>query len=231
MKVYAIGDLHLSFNSQKPMNIFGNDWDNHFEKIKKDWEEKVGKDDVVLIPGDISWAMKLSCALEDLNALKDLPGKKIFIRGNHDFWWNGITKIRESAPNDSFYFLQTDSLRVGKFVFVGSRGWSCPGSPDFSEQDEKLYLREAERFRLAFADAEKIREEGDVIIAMIHFPPFNLKNETSLFTQLFEQKGVNKVVFGHLHGPTYFPLKTEKNGIEYYLASCDKLHFKLVEIC
>lgn len=230
MKVFAIGDLHLSFNSQKPMNIFGKGWENHFEKIKADWEEKVGQDDIVLIPGDISWAMKLSDAVEDLQALKDLPGKKVFIRGNHDYWWNGISKVRESAPNDSFYFLQTGSVKIGEFVFVGSRGWTCPGAPEFTEQDEKLYLRETERFRLAFEEGKKIKQDGDKMIAMIHFPPFNLKNEESSFTKLFEENGVEKVVFGHLHGPSYFPLKAEKNGIEYYLVSCDKANFKLIEI-
>lgn len=230
MKVYAIGDLHLSLNSQKPMNIFGQSWDNHFEKIKTDWQEKVTQDDIVLIPGDISWAMKLSDAQEDLQALQDLPGKKIFIRGNHDFWWNGITKVRDSAPDESFYFLQTDCVRIENLVIVGSRGWTCPGSPDFTEQDEKLYLRETERFRLALLEAKKIMQEGDRLIAMIHFPPFNLKNEHSSFTELFEQNGVEKVIFGHLHGAAYFPLKTEKNGIEYHLVSCDKTHFKLIEI-
>ena len=230
MKVYAIGDLHLSLNSQKPMDVFGGGWENHFEKIKADWKEKVKAEDVVLIPGDISWAMKLCDALEDLHALKELPGRKVFTRGNHDYWWNGITKLREAAPDETFFFLQTDCVKIDDLVIVGSRGWSCPGSPDFTDQDEKLYLREAERFRLAFLQAETIKDDGDKLLAMIHFPPFNLKTDVSLFTELFEKNGVNKVVFGHLHGPSYFPLKTEKNGVEYYLTSCDKNHFKLVEI-
>ncbi len=212
------------------MDVFGGNWEGHFEKIKSDWFAKVQEEDVVLIAGDISWAMKLSDALEDLRCLVGLPGKKVFIRGNHDYWWNGITKLRESAPNDSFFFLQTDSLKIGDLLIVGSRGWTCPGSPDFSEQDEKLYLRESERFRLAFADAEKQKEEGDKLLAMIHYPPFNLKREDSNFTKLFEEKGVEKVVFGHLHGSMFFPLQSEKNGIEYYLTSCDKTGFRLVKI-
>lgn len=230
MNIYAISDLHLSATSDKPMDVFGGNWEGHFEKIKSDWRAQVQPDDVVLICGDISWAMKLSDALVDLQSLADLPGKKVFIRGNHDYWWNGITKLRDSAPDDSFIFLQTDSVKIGNFVIVGSRGWTCPGSPDYTEQDNKLYLREAERFRLAFLDADKLCEEGDKKLAMVHYPPFNLKKETTLFTELFEKNNVDKVIFGHIHGAAYFPLKTEMNGVEYVLSSCDKLQFRLVKI-
>ena len=230
MNIYAISDLHLSATADKPMDIFGGNWEGHFEKIKKDWLEKVTDEDVVLISGDISWAMKLTDALVDLQSLADLPGKKVFIRGNHDYWWSGITKLRDAAPNDSFIFLQTDSVKIGKYVIVGSRGWTCPGSADYTEQDQKLYLREGQRFRLAFLDADKLYEEGDIKITLIHYPPFNVKKEPTLFTQLFEENGVEKVVFGHIHGAAYFPLKTELNGVEYVMASCDKLHFQLVKI-
>ena len=230
MNVFAIGDLHLSSTSDKPMDVFGKHWEGHFERIKKDWIEKVKEEDVVLIPGDISWAMKLEDALADLRALAPLPGKKIFIRGNHDYWWNGITKLRDSAPDDTFYFLQTDAIKIGDFVFVGSRGWSCPGSPDYTAQDEKLYDREGQRFLLAFDCARKLKEEGDKVVALIHYPPFNLRQENTIFTDLFEKEGVEKVVFGHIHGAVYFPLKTEKNGIGYYLTSCDKTAFTLVKI-
>lgn len=230
MNVYAISDLHLSTDGDKPMHVFGGNWEGHFEKIKEDWLSLVQPDDIVLVSGDISWAMKLSDALADLQEIAKLPGKKVFIRGNHDYWWNGISRLRQSAPDDSFYFLQTDAVKIGEYVLVGSRGWSCPGSPDFTEQDQKLYLREAERFKLAFAEADKLTQAGDKKIALIHYPPFTLKNEDTLFTALFEQNKVDKVVFGHIHGAAYFPLKTEKNGIEYCLTSCDKLHFKLVKI-
>ena len=230
MNIYAIGDLHLSTNSDKPMDVFGGNWEGHFEKIKLDWLSKVKEDDVVLIPGDISWAMKLDDALEDLKLLAPLPGKKIFIRGNHDYWWNGITKLRDRAPDSSLIFVHTDAVRIDGYVIVGSRGWSCPGSPDFSEQDQKLYHREAERFRLAFIDGENKRQEGDKLIVMIHYPPFNFKREDSLFTQLFKEKKADKVVFGHLHGATYCPFASVKDGVEYYLTSCDKTGFKLVKI-
>ena len=230
MNIYAISDLHLSFTSDKPMDIFGTGWEGHFEKIKSDWQSKVQPDDIVLISGDISWAMKMSDALIDLKALADLPGKKVFIRGNHDYWWNGITRLRDSAPNDSFVFLQTDAVKIGEFVFIGSRGWTCPGSNDYTDQDQKLYLRESERFRLAFLDADKLVQGGDKKVVLMHFPPFTAKQEDTLFSELFEKNGVDKVVFGHIHGASYFPLKCYKNGIEYLLASCDKVGFNLVKI-
>lgn len=230
MNIYAISDLHLSNTAHKPMDIFGGNWEGHFEKIKSDWLAKVKDDDVVLISGDISWAMKLEDALVDLREIAKLPGKKVFIRGNHDYWWNGITKLRDRAPDGSFVFLQTDAVKIGEFVIVGSRGWTCPGSADYTEQDDKLYKREAERFRLAFLDAERLKEDGDKVIAMIHYPPFGIKTESTLFTELFEKNGVEKAVFGHIHGAAYFPLKTERGGVEYILASCDKVGFKLVKI-
>ena len=231
MNVYAISDLHLSTVSPKPMDIFGGNWEGHFEKIKSDWLSKVKPDDIVLIAGDISWAMKMSDALVDLNHLAPLPGKKVFIKGNHDYWWNGISKLRSLAPDDSFYFLQTDSVKIGRAIIIGSRGWTCPGSSDYTEHDKKLYLREAERFRLAFTAADKLYKNGDRKIAMIHYPPFNLKKEPTLFTDLFENNGVEQVVFGHIHGSAFFPLKTKLFNTEYLLTSCDKTDFKLIKVC
>jgi predicted phosphohydrolase len=230
MNVYAIGDLHLSFSVDKPMDIFGAGWEGHFDKIKSDWQEKVQKEDIVLICGDTSWAMKQSDAQKDLQEIAKLPGEKIFVRGNHDYWWNGITKLRESAPDTTFRFLQTDATRIEGYVFVGTRGWTCPGSPDFTAQDEKLFLRETERLKLALADGKKLMQEGDTLVAILHYPPFSTKTEHTALTELLEEAGVEKAVFGHIHGQTYFPLKSQKNGVEYILASCDKVGFKLVKI-
>ncbi|MCD8373261.1 MAG: metallophosphoesterase, partial [Clostridia bacterium] len=121
-------------------------------------------------------------------------------------------------------------VKIGDIVFCRSRGWTCPGSPDFTEQDNKIYLREAERFKLCFNSANKLRKEGDRLFALIHYPPYSIKNPETLFTELFEENKVDKVIFGHLHGETYFPLRSQKNGIEYILTSCDKTGFKLVKI-
>lgn len=230
MKVFAISDLHLSGMADKPMNIFGGGWEGHFEKIKQDWEEKVSEEDIVLLGGDTSWGMKLEEGIFDVRSLACLKGHKILIRGNHDYWWNGISRVRALRPDDSFVFLQNDCVKIGNLIVAGSRGWTCPGSNDFTEHDKALYLREAERFRLAFKQVEKVRCEGDELIALIHYPPFNIKREDTLFTQLFEENRVNKAVFGHLHGSGYFPLRSEKNSIEYFLTSCDKTHFRLTQI-
>ncbi len=230
MNVYAVSDLHMSGRTNKPMNVFGDHWEGHIEKIKESWNSLVSEEDVVLVAGDISWAMKMEDALFDLSVLKELKGKKVFIRGNHDYWWNGITRLRKSAPDSSYVFLQNDCVKIGNVVVAGSRGWTCPGSADYTDRDRKLYEREALRFSLAFQEAEKIRKSGDLLFAMIHYPPFAVKKEPTLFTELFEKNKVDKVVFGHIHGPVYFPLYTELNGIGYCLTSCDKLDFRLAKI-
>lgn len=230
MKVFAISDLHLSGLADKPMDIFGEGWEGHFEKIKADWAKKVTDGDIVLIGGDTSWGMKLEEGLYDVASLAPLKGSKVFVRGNHDYWWNGISRVRAGAPDRSFYFLQNDCVKIDNLIITGSRGWTCPGSADFTEHDRALYLREAERLRLAFREVEKVRLKGDRLIVLMHYPPTGLKKEDTLFTELFEENGVEKVVFGHLHGSVYYPLKSEKNGIEYYLTSCDKSKFYLTEI-
>ncbi len=230
MNIFSISDLHLSGTCDKPMDIFGTGWEGHLDKIKKDWQSKVGEGDVVLLCGDTSWGTTLDEGLFDLRSLSGLSGKKVFIRGNHDFWWNGITKLRDAAPDDSFYFLQNDCVKFGNVIICGSRGWTCPGSADYTPHDEKLYLREAERFKLCFKEVEKIREEGDVLLAMIHYPPMGAKLQDTLFTDMFRENKVDKVIFGHIHGQTYFPFRTVKNGIEYVLTSCDKVGFALQKI-
>lgn len=230
MRIFSISDLHLSGLTDKPMNVFGAGWENHFEKIKNDWNEKVSDEDAVLICGDTSWGTALEEGLYDLRALAALKGRKIFIRGNHDYWWNGISKLRAAAPDNSFFFLQNDCIKLENVIICGSRGWTCPGSADYTAHDEKLYLREAERFRLCFKQVEKVRGVGDILLAMIHYPPFSLKSQQTLFTDMFGEYGVSKVIFGHIHGEAYFPLRTEINGIEYLLTSCDKVGFTLQRI-
>jgi len=230
MKFYAISDLHLSVSNEKPMDIFGGNWVGYIEKIREDWLSKVTAEDVVLIGGDISWAMSLDDAKKDIYTLADLPGKKVFIKGNHDYWWSGITKVRDMLP-ENFYALQNDSIKFGNVVICGSRCWSVPGAPDFKEQDMKIYLRETERLKLSLKSAQKMLEEGDILVALIHYPPFNVKRENSLFTDIFEEYGVDSVIYGHLHGKSVRADKlVEKNNIKYYLTSCDQVDNKLTEI-
>ena len=230
MKIYAISDLHLSLCGDKPMDIFGEKWGGYLEKIEYDWNSKVSETDVVLISGDISWAMQLENALIDLEFLNKLKGTKIIIRGNHDYWWQSISRLREKLPSNVIA-LQNDAVKIGDYVFCGSRGWAVEGSPEFTEQDVKLYNRETERFRLALKNAENLRLNGEKLIALIHYPPFNIRRENSNFTALFEEFKVDKVVYGHLHGRDAKPYyRINKNGIEYILASCDLVDNKLVEV-
>lgn len=230
MKIFAISDLHISTNTNKPMDVFGGNWVGYLDKIRADWMEKVSEDDVVLIGGDISWAMSIDDAKKDIESLISLPGKKIMIKGNHDYWWSGIGKVRDALP-PNFYALQNDSIRLEGVVICGSRCWSVPGSPDFNEQDMKIYLRETERLKLSFKSVEKIKKDGDKIIALVHYPPFNVHREFSAFTQIFEENGVNAVVYGHLHGKNVRADKLlQINGIKYYLTSCDQVDNKLTEI-
>ncbi|MBE5737464.1 MAG: hypothetical protein E7348_03595 [Clostridiales bacterium] len=230
MKIYAISDLHISTNTNKPMDIFGGNWVGYMDKIREDWNKKVTDDDVVLIGGDISWAMNIEDAKKDLESLADLKGKKVLIKGNHDYWWSGIGKVRDILP-PSFYALQNDSIRFDGVVICGSRCWSVPGSPDFKEQDRKIYLREIERLKLSFKAVEKIKQEGDKLIALVHYPPFNVHREDSGFTEIFKENKVDYVIYGHLHGKNVRADKlVVKDGIKYYLTSCDKVDNKLTEV-
>lgn len=230
MKIFAISDLHISTNTNKPMDVFGGNWVNYLDKIFADWKEKVSDDDLVLIGGDVSWAMNIDDAKADFELLKNLKGKKLLIKGNHDYWWSGIGKVRDILP-ENFYALQNDSMAFDGFVVCGSRLWSVPGSPDFKESDNKIYLREAERLKLSIKNAKELQKEGDKLIALVHYPPFNVRREDSLFTNIFEENGVDIVVYGHLHGKNVRADKLViKNGVKYYLTSCDQVDNKLTEI-
>ena len=224
MKVFAISDLHLSINNPKPMNIFGEVWEDYLPQIEKSWVEKVGKDDVVLMPGDLSWAMELDGARPDLNYIGSLPGKKVLIRGNHDYWWKSISALRRALP-EGVYALQNDSMQFGALTFCGSRGWTIPEGLTAAE-DRRIYEREVIRMKMSLAGAAKGR-----IVVLTHYPPFNYRLEDSPFTRLFEEFGVEKVVYGHLHGKNARILpRLIKNGIEYLLVSCDVVKNTLVEV-
>ena len=213
------------------MDVFGPTWDNYWDKICEDWQKKVTCDDIVLIAGDISWAMKLEDAVKDILEINKLPGKKIFIRGNHDYWWKSLTAIRTAFPEDC-YVVQNDSIKFGEYVFCGTRGWAVPEKEPVGEDDSKMLNREKERLELSLKSATQKCGENDKIVCMIHYPPFNSRLESSVFTDLMEKYGVYKCVYGHLHGENSRGVKyLQKNGIEYYLTSCDKVNNELVEIC
>lgn len=226
MALYAIGDLHLSFTSDKPMDIFG--WENHTEKVKDLWLEYIREEDTVLIPGDISWALRLEDALTDLGWLADLPGKKILVKGNHDYWWQGISKLNTLYSN--MFFLQNTYYLYDEYAICGTRGWLCPNSVNFTKHDEKIYLREVNRLKSSLEQAK--RGGNNKIIAMMHYPPTNEKYDPSGFTDLFEKYEVEKVVYAHLHGKNYYQMGFQgmRNNVEYSLVSCDYLQFKPLKI-
>lgn len=230
MKVFAISDLHLSINNPKPMDIFGPVWDNYLEDIEKSWNEVVSDDDLVLLAGDLSWAMKLADAKSDIDYVSKFKGNKVIIRGNHDYWWGTISAVRE-ALGKNFYAVQNDSIKIGDYIICGSRGWTVPEIKELGPEDKKIYDRELIRLEMSLKSAKEKQTNNEKIICMIHFPPFNTKREDTGFTRLFEKYGITTVVYGHLHGN--FPksdLIVDKNGVRYYLTSCDKTKNKLVEI-
>lgn len=222
MKIFGISDLHLSFTTDKAMDKFGAKWSEHWKKIESNWREAITDNDVVLIPGDISWGMRPLDAVQDIQWLCSLPGKKVLTRGNHDYWWQSIGKMRNAYPD--LIFLQNDSITFGDTAICGTRGWTLPGAADFKEEDRKLYLRELARLEMAL----KTMPEASCKIAMLHFPPAYAPNFTSGFTDLLEQYGINICVYGHLHGQAApsEDFDFSAKGINYKLIACDYLNFK-----
>lgn len=230
MKVYAISDLHLSSVCEKPMDIFGKAWENYFEIICQDWRDKVADDDVVLLPGDFSWAMRMEDALPDFELVAQLPGRKVILRGNHDYWWNTLSQVRNALPS-GFYALQNDCMRFDDVLICGTRGWVCPDGDNLSADDKKIYLREVERLKLSLAAMQKQRKSDDKVIAIMHYPPFNGRYDESDFTKQFVASDVPTVVYGHLHGKDCRAnLHFKKFGIDFYLTSCDLVGNKLTQI-
>lgn len=228
MSLYAIGDLHFSTAVNKPMNIFGDNWDNHEEKIINSWKSKVNEEDTVLIVGDTSWAINMNEAEEDLNIIHNLPGKKIYVKGNHDYWWTTVAKLNKLY--DDMSFLQNNFYQYEEYAICGTRGWICPNDVKFTEDDDKIYKREAHRLKLSLDAAKKAGFKK--IIVITHYPPTNDKLDPSLFTEIYESYGVEKVVYGHLHGKESFKmgLKGIRNEVEYNLVSCDYVDFNLIKI-
>ena len=231
MAIFAIGDLHLPGGDMKPMDVFGAHWENHFERISEDWRARVKDEDIVLIPGDISWAMQLGPALEDLRRIAALPGRMYILRGNHDYWWSSLTQLRENLP-EGMYAVQNDAFDGGEAVFCGTRGWAIPGPANTTAHDEKLCRREAMRLEMSLKSAQRLAK-GRPIVAMMHYPPLlpeNAKTGTA-FTELLTRYGVTRCVYGHLHGPSvqrgYSGLY---DGVRYDLVSCDALGFRLKDV-
>ena len=230
MRLFAIGDLHLPGGDDKPMDVFGSQWDRHFLRIRENWLRLVGEEDTVLIPGDISWAMQLADAKADLDEIGRLPGRKVLCKGNHDYWWNSISRVR-SILHPSMIALQHSAADIGEAVVCGTRGWMIPtGEAPLDAQNEKICRREAERLRLALDSAAKMTE-GRPLAVMMHYPPLLATEKDTIFTEILEEYRVNTVVYGHLHGAgIQIGFTGEHNGISYHLVSCDSIGFEPKEI-
>lgn len=230
MRLFAIGDLHLPGGDEKPMDVFGPHWEGHFERICADWRERVTAEDVVLIPGDISWAMQLRDAAPDLAAIDALPGRKLLIKGNHDYWWSSMNKVR-MLLGDSMQALQHNAVDLGEVVVCGTRGWMFPTrETPLNEEDQRIYSRELIRLELALTEATQMAA-GRPIVAMTHYPPLYDMERDTAFTALLERYGVRTAVYGHLHGAGIrVGFNGEHHGIAYHLTSCDSLGFRMAEI-
>ncbi|MFC1585382.1 metallophosphoesterase [Fibrobacterota bacterium] len=250
MKIFALSDPHLSFSTpEKKMDRFGEEWTDHPQKIRTTWEMLVSPDDAVLVPGDISWAKKFEAALADLHWIDTLPGKKIILKGNHDFWWPKKKNLLSRIPS-SIHIIQNNHFKIGKFVFFGSRLWdtkeyTCDSiinwdpkkgnimpkkSGEELEKQEKIYERELGRLRLSLQTFPL--KTGEIRIGMCHFPPLDHALRPSRASRIFSEAGTSHVVFGHLHSLIQnmcgFGML---EGTCYHLASSDFLDFKPKLIC
>ena len=224
MTVFAISDLHLPAR-EKPMDIFGPHWENHFGRISEYWKARVTGEDVVLLPGDLTWAMRLEDAMEDILLVGGLPGRKILLRGNHDYWWSAIGRVRRLLPA-GMYAIQNDCIELDGVLFAGSRGWTIPTAGN--SDDERIYQRERLRLEMSLRGA-RAKSQTAPLIALMHYPP--LFETLPGFSDLLEKYAVDHCVYGHLHGNgACGAFRGEKNGVKYHFASCDKVDFRLLQV-
>ena len=218
MAIYVLGDPHLSLSGEKPMDIFGNRWANHTQKIKNAWRQTVREEDTVVLAGDISWAMSLKDAEADLEFFHNLPGKKILLKGNHDYWWTTASKLRaftEQNSLSSITFLHNNSILIEEYAICTCRGWKSPYESDFNGEDRKIYEREMLRLELSLKEGCKL---SDKRIVMMHYPP------DVGFAEILTEYNVEFCVYGHLHGKkAWNKFMQSKRDL---LVSADYLEFK-----
>ena len=234
MAIYAIADLHLSFKDNKPMDIFGDNWEKHTEKLKINWLEKVKNEDTVILSGDFSWAMYLKDTDYDFKYLSELPGRKILLKGNHDYWWNTLNKMREFLKNNNIKnidFLYNNSFLIENKIIVGTRGWNLLEI----ENDKKMIKRENIRLELSIQDGINKFGKSKEIIAFMHYPPIvkqNVQNdEANEFINVLKKYNIKKCYYGHLHGAAIKEaIEGKFFGIEFKLVSADGLGFDLIKV-
>lgn len=228
MSIYAIGDLHLSLDNSKPMNVFGDNWKNHMEKIKDNWKKIIKDDDLVILPGDFSWAMNIKDMYLDFKFINDLPGIKVLIKGNHDYWWSTMKSMNEFIIKNNFtniYFLNNNSFYYQGYSIIGTRGWN------FKEEDnlEKMINREKCRLENSIIDCKK-NNTNSKIICVLHYPPLipgMLYNRNyGPYLEILKKYNIQKCLYGHLHGEAHLEaIEGKIDGIELKLVSSDYLNF------
>lgn len=230
MKVFAIADLHLDSKNKKPMNIFGDNWINHDEKIFHFWKETVSDEDLVLLPGDISWAGKLEDVKDDLIKIEKLPGLKIIGKGNHDYWWATSRKL-DKLNFSTIKFLKNNCYIFNDFTVTGTRGWDTMEEHDQEKEasNQKIFLRELNRFKISLEQSKNVDKQ---IIAMLHYPPFDSEGNPNDFFWLMKEYNVKICIYGHLHGEDGH--KNIKEGLienmVFYCVASDYLNFKIKRI-
>ncbi|MBQ5346835.1 MAG: metallophosphoesterase [Ruminococcus sp.] len=223
MSLFTIGDLHLSLGTDKPMDIF-HGWDNYLDRITNNWNKIVKENDTVVIAGDISWAMKLSECDKDFAYIDSLPGKKILLKGNHDYWWDTASKINRYLNEKRFSsisILFNNSYEVDDFVICGTRGW---GLEPENNEDIKILNRECGRLRLSLESAENSDKEKTVFL---HYPPVYGGNVCGEIIDILKEYNVKKCYYGHIHGQKMIrgAFNGEYENIRFKLVSCDSVSF------
>ena len=245
MSIWALSDLHLAIsNSSKDMAVFGPDWKDYMEKIKDHWLSTIKPEDLVLIPGDICWAMTLEGAKADLDWIDKLPGTKLILKGNHDYWWASNAKMKAALP-PSIHFIHNNVFNWNGVTIGGSRLWDTK-EYNFSSfvqykenprekktaydpaADEKIFQKELERLKLSL---QGLDPKASLRIALTHYPPIGADLAPSSASKILEEFKIDVCIFGHLHSlkKGSLPFGT-KNGVRYVFASCDYLDFKPVLI-
>ena len=224
MRIFALGDLHLSRTSGKPMDIFGEQWRGHDERIRANWNALAEDEDLLLCCGDTSWAMHLADARADLEFLGTFRGTKLLIKGNHDLWWSSLARVRAVAPA-GVEFLQNSAVVHGDVAVAGTRGWLFPGAAMADDATQNVFQREVERLRLSLNTLRLLRFRS--LIVMMHYPPLRVLEESTPFSDLIEASGASLCVYGHLHGADIATApQGERNGVRYRLVSADAVEFR-----
>jgi predicted phosphohydrolase len=230
MRIFAIGDLHLAGGTDKTMDRFGDHWRNHDRKIFDAWQRLAQDEDLSLIVGDTSWAMRLPEAMPDLERISSMPGRKLMLKGNHDYWWETLSKMRR-VVDPSIDFLQGSAVIMNRVAIAGTRGWTCPDGAFFEEEDRKIYDREVGRLRAALFSLSGREADYDRLIVALHYPPTNESHAPSGFTELIDEFKADVCVYGHLHGDG---IRTGLVGVRgrthYHLVSADAVDFTPFEI-